>query len=256
MTKKKTLKIELEYDEDQACALWRFEIFFEKNLEKGNKIPARAIKKLFTIIRFTKEERKKQIEQQFDIIQQETIKRFSTDKNYKFEYTATEEEFDITKMEFPGQSKPSKKTKKYKPRKYKVTYSLQSMLHQTFTSLKKNFEDIWLENAMEKRKETFCKEVYLSLNGYRRQLDKRHKKFISKYKLYTITGYVAQLYQIPICTKKDPSNHQIYQGIRHTLEKFIDKDGNLREEFREKIDFLQDVPEVPQQTPPKKRKGA
>ncbi len=259
MEKKKTIKVELEYNVEQACALWRYQIFFEKNLEKGNKIPARVIKNLFGILKFTEEEQKKQLKQQFETIKQATLDRFLNDNDYCFNYTKEIKKEDAvqttTLFEKLKEITEESSKKAYKPNKpkklqalmYKEVYSLEDMIDTTLKSLRNDIDTVWHNVKQEKRKETFCKDVYLSLNEYKKYLNKESQKLMTKYKLYVMTGFIAKLYGIPVGSEKNPTNSQIYQGIRHTLEKFIDKNGDLKKDKQSKlIDFLKSDFKLPE----------
>lgn len=207
-------KLVLEYDYESICGIWKFEKFFKKHLEAGDKIPARALIKFFSLFKKEEDVIKNEVKKRCDDIKEKTYRRFSNDKDYNFEIElALNMNFPDFWLEGMQESKEEKKGK----------CNLKEMLDSVFDSITENF----LEISVDKKR--FILAIYDNIEYYFQMFKGDTQSVLSQYGRKAITGYTAYSFgfhlskEIRDLNGTEPNNELLVQGVKYYTDKIKKK---------------------------------
>jgi len=199
MTYEDLNKIILEYDQKNGFALRKYLKWIDKNVELGNKIPARVIKKLISFFKTEKEIEKAKNDLIRKIITN-TLKRFPK-YNFESEEVKLNKPFNFSNPQ-PIIHNP-----------YSLSHMLQSVLEKAIDN---NGKDIYND------KTEFIGKTYLLMSEYQ---EKRHvpEKELKDYKKHVLSAFLAIQIGYVVVKKEKPSNHDLFANSRHAVGKFAKK---------------------------------
>lgn len=176
-----------------SYSILRYEDFLRTYLARGDRIPARIIKNFISLFAFEQDERKKEQKQRFELISNLILQRFGSDKDYKFTYSK---------------------------RKTKYVASFDNMIGIACNNMDNSYMKLWDKTEHKDRKNVIAYNFYKALDQYR--CDCLNKKSnMTNYKLYVITAFMMNQLGFRFTNNSNPTNSQLFKGIRYTLDKSI-----------------------------------
>ncbi len=231
-TEKPTHKFQIEIYLEDYCAVDSYIKFVQRHVNQGDKIPARVLKKLFTLLNSHKqiqEQRAMVLENSVLALIDTVMNRFKGTK-YDFNETVvkSEEDFfhfiaeDITN----GMKQPTKKKRNRKAKfvNKEYHYSLEELVVNIFQELFGPF------NAREQFKKDDClRFVYGKVSNYYR-LCYGEKLDGKDYQMRVVTAFITQTVGFELTSKKRGSvkdrrfsNSDLYEATRNALGDFKKK---------------------------------
>ena len=206
LTKKSNkIKVVLEYNKEDICTIWRYEKFLIKNLEKGNKIPARVLNKFFSLLTVEKDRLKHELQHQVDDIKALTIKRYCNDKDYAFD------------LQLPSSTwMTSIFVHNHKGKVLKSYCNLTGLIEYVFTGI----TDYFFENR-EKRK--FIELVNSRICEYFKMFKCDEFEIFSSYKRQALAGYITYKFgfqlskEIMKLEEDELSNEMLKESTKHYI---------------------------------------
>lgn len=195
-----TVKIELEIYKDEWMAAAAYNLFIDKHLKKGTKIPARVLKKYFSFFNSSEQLKESLREARADEITQIAFEKFNN-KHFVFSGFKKVPMFQIVKTA---------------PRKtQKLPYSLENLLRDvTLKSLA-----IIDDNAI-KEKDNVIGVIYMQIVRYKSErLNDKHQQFLKTYKMGAIAAFITNQLGYSVISKKNATAAELYQAARNAISK-------------------------------------
>ncbi|MCX6180710.1 MAG: hypothetical protein NT150_02115 [Bacteroidetes bacterium] len=188
----KTVRAVLEYHPDNVCALDSYNKFIEKHIEQGNKIPARVLKRFFSMFKF-KIYNKYEIDA--DLQKEKILQRFGAEKGFTF--------IVIEKGE--------------------VLYSFNHMINELCLEMKKNYSGFLEKTKVEQRKKKVCYFIFAKMHWYKQKAEKHvGKPLLSNYALGAITAYFMNVLGWNF-GGKDAKTKKLYDSMKGMIRIFVKK---------------------------------
>ena len=202
-------EIKFEYFLDRHKEFIAYLCFIQQQISKGNKIPARVIKKIGDIL--------SEIQPEQDIrstfIINETFNRFNN-KTYNFNYNRRLKNIllgDIPPDKLLQQIEQKKPKKDYFNVQINLKTIITHVVNKTFTKYTNNTtvqKDDCIINIFD------CVEKYCKDN-----LNKKNYDFFTLYKKQTIAAFITIQYGFHLTEDRNPTNYQLFQATRNAIKK-------------------------------------
>ncbi len=208
-----TIEIKYEVFKEDYLKYSAYMFFIHKLMEKGEKIPARVLKKYFSFFSMSGEEKAAQqewrIKETYKTILPTLIKTkysFSGSKLFKGDPVFTPPPLidEIENSERELQREPTK-----------IPFSLENLLLRV---IEKSITII--ENDKIADRDEIIRIIYSQIVVYKRlNLNQTHKVFLTPYKMGVITATITSALGYTLGKKKATTNHELFQSVRHAIEK-------------------------------------
>lgn len=217
MDEQKTVEIVIEYDAKHSSAYFRYEQFIRKNIEAGNKIPARVLKKFLSLIRVKRDREQSEINVLVERAKQPVIHRFSNDPDYKFSCKGKPEYNWNWLDDLEGDSPTKKKRAK------KVEYTFDSLMTRVFSGLRTRLASIKSSDAGSD-KEALIEYVYGEISHYCSLPDINpytayKQAVLTSYIVFQFEYYLSDKLKVAFTQKREPANHDLYEAVKYYINK-------------------------------------
>lgn len=199
----------IKISDKAICHAAGYEKFIKKQIESGNKIPARVVKKFLSFFSlYDREEIETNLRNEILNKRLKTILDSLDKKHYYFKGTRElkKNEDAISFIQINQKITGNK-----------IEYSLKTMLGYILEFIMSN------ENSGNKKwtKDEYIGNAYLELCNYRNLImNKRHQKFLNEYKLHVLSAHITLVtYGRKITTAENPTNEVLFHSVRNAINK-------------------------------------